>query len=64
MRPREHGGEVQRVRETESQADSPLSVERNAGLHLMTLRLQPELEPRVGHLANCDTQVPPEVFRS
>lgn len=36
----------------ESQADSPLSVEPDAGLGLRTVRSQPELKPRVGHVTN------------
>ena len=57
---REHegrGGKVQRERE--SQADSILSAEPDAGLNLMTLRSWPEPKPRVGRLTDCVTQVPP-----
>ena len=42
--------------EREFQADSELSVEPDAGLDLMTLRLGPEQKSRVGHLTDCAAQ--------
>ena len=42
--------------ERESQADSLLSTELDVGLHLMTLRSQPELKPRVHRLTDCAAQ--------
>ena len=39
-------------------AGSALSTESDVGLHLMTLRSQLELKPRVGCLTSCTTQVP------
>jgi len=51
-------GEEQREMERETQADSVLSSELNAGLHLTTLRSRLELKPRVGHPIDCTTQVP------
>ena len=47
-----HEQEGQRKRERESQADSILSMEPNIVLDLTTLKSQPELKPRVGHLTN------------
>ena len=44
--------------ERESQADSQVSMEPEAGLHLKTLRSWPELKPRVGHSTAWATQAP------
>lgn len=44
--------------EGESEADSALCMEPDMGLDLTTLRLQPELKPRVSCLTGCVTQVP------
>ena len=41
-------GKGREKRERESQADSVLSTEPDAGLDLISLRSQPELKPRVG----------------
>lgn len=49
-------GEGQRARD--SQADSPLSEEPDAGLDLMTPRSRAELKPRVGHLIDFASQEP------
>ena len=38
--------------EGEGQADSMLSIEPGVGLHLTTLRVLPELKPRVGHFTD------------
>lgn len=45
------GGEEQREEGRESQADSPLSTEPNAGFTPMT-GSGPEQKPRVGHLTD------------
>lgn len=37
---------------------SPRSVELDAGLGLRTVRSQPELKPRVGHVTDYATKVP------
>ena len=42
----------------ESQADSALSLESDAGLDTTTLRSWPEPKPRVRHLTDGATQVP------
>ena len=44
----------------ESQAQSTLSMEPDAGLDCMTQRSWPELEPRVGHLTDWAPQEPQE----
>ena len=49
--------EEQRVRGRESQADSTLSMEPNAGLDI-TLKSGPEPKPRVRGLTDYATQVP------
>ena len=54
------GGEGEEEKERWSQADSVLSAEPDVGLDLVTLRSPPELKPRVRHLTNCTTQVPPK----
>ena len=38
--------------EKESEADSTLSMEPKTWAHIMTLRPQPTLKPRVGHSAD------------
>lgn len=48
-----------REKETESQADSTLSMESYAGLILMTPRSRPEQKPRFWHPTNCANQAPP-----
>ena len=49
-----------RGREIQAEADSAVSTEPNAGLHLMTLRSGPQQKPRAGHWNDCATQVPHE----
>ena len=54
------GGEEREERE--SQADSLLNAEPDAGLELTTLRSRPELKPRVGHLMDRATQLSQQGF--
>ena len=56
MRKQEQEG--QRERKKKSQADSMLSVELDAQLNLMTLRLHSELKPSVRCLADWATKTP------
>ena len=51
-------------RERKSQADSLLSLEPDVGLHLRTLRSQPEPKPRGRHLTDYATQAPLYAFIS
>jgi len=52
-------GEGQRERERESQADSALSTEPDAGLDPTTLRSFPERKPRVGGITIEPPRCPP-----
>ena len=54
------GGGVGSEEEGESQTDSLLSVDRNMGLELMTLRSRPEVRSRVWRLMDWATQAPLE----
>ena len=54
--------EGQRERETESQADSVLSLEPSVGLNPRSLRSRPELKSKVGHLTEQITQAPFKYF--
>jgi len=55
------GGGADEERERESQADA---IQPNAGLDPTTMRSRPEPKPRVGHLTDCTTQVPPDHFKN
>ena len=61
-RKRKRQRERERERERESQADSPLSVDSNAGFNPRTIRSRLELKPRVGHLPDCAIQAPIKFF--
>ena len=45
-------------RKREAQVDFMLSEETDSGLDLMTLRSQPEPNPKARRLPNCVTQMP------
>lgn len=45
-----------------SPTHTALSAQSDTGLDPMTLRSQPKLKPRVRHLTDCATKVPPSFF--